>query len=374
MNDEQKNIEPGLSSSVMDTDAIVFSEQALQKFKEEERERSENTHKRIVKIGSLALFTLVIFIIASIAWFTMNRENETDGMNLQSENNGFDLQVESGTIGFEDLYEYLDDNLTGNSDTITNDLVGGQVISWRMSDGDESVRPGSQGELHFKVIPKGTDISNLKYHLHLTAYSAETHIEYETDEFDNTTQNEIVDSLTEIISSNYSGTILSAADYINNHVMFFTGRHGNTKENYEYYGFIDDKDDFTLELDEQGNGVIYWIWPNTFGQIALESTDTEYIKGSPVLYTGYEDYEDDRDNMTAYLKSNSEVVFSGLENYSNLIGTLYDKKDGTGAYSGSGPQSYKTEFDKLSEGYNAADQTIGTYVDYILIEMKADIN
>lgn len=329
---------------------------------------AENVKKRkakLIKLGAMLALIVITLIFVTIAWFTMNRETSTGGMNIQAGYNGFELRVSGDTIGFSELYQYLDSGLTGNSGTITTTGEGGQVISWRMADGDDSVRPGSQGALEFEVISDRTDLSGLKYTLQLTAFEATTHTVTTTDEHDNMVTTEVVDSLTPIASPAYSGTTLNAANYINGHVLFFTGRSGSSKDNYKYYGFIDDKEDFELALNN-GAGIIYWIWPNTLGQITLDSTDTGYISGTPVLDSTAASYSTDRTNLTTYLKSNASSIFSGSENYSSLIDAMYTNKDGA--------LSYKTEFDKLSEGYNAADQTIGNYVDYILVHMVVNGN
>lgn len=295
----------------------------------------------------------------------MNRENSAGGMNIEAGYNGFELRVSGDTIGFSDLYQYLDSGLTGNSGTITTTGEGGHVISWRMADGDDSVRPGSQGTLEFEVVSDRTDLSGLKYSLFITSFEAETHFETTTDGSGTSVTTEVVDGLNAIESPAYSGTTLNAANFLNGHVLFFTGRSGSSKDNYKYYGFINDKEDFRLTLNN-GEGTIYWIWPNTLGQITLDSTDTGYISGTPVLDSAADSYTTDRANLTAYLKSNASSIFSGSESYSSLIDTMYTNKDGA--------LSYKTEFDKLSEGYNAADQTIGNYVDYILVHMVVNGN
>ena len=336
------------------------AEKAVAEAKEKSAEEKRKQKKRVVKLCLLMMLIAFVIVFAGIAWFAMNRETSTGGMSIKSKANGFELKVSGNTIGFNDLYKHLDSNLTGNSGTITTTGEGGQVISWRMADGDDAVRPGSQGELEFEVISDRTDLSGLKYSLMITSFEAETHVETTSDGLGGKISTEVVDNLHVIESPAYSGAALNAASYFNGHVLFFTGRTGNSKDNYKYYGFINDKEDFQLALNN-GSGIIYWIWPNTLGQITLDSTDVGYISGTPVLDSAASTYSTDRINLTAYLKSNSVSIFSGNENYSNLIDTKKKKKDGA--------LSYKTEFDKLSEGYNAADQTIGNYVDYTLIHM-----
>ena len=123
--------------------------------------------------------------------------------------------------------------------------------------------------------------------------------------------------------------------------------------------------------------MIYWAWVNTFGQIALTSDDSDYINSNlPVLYeqeeAGNDDDDDDEDDeltdrekITAYLSNNADIVFHGTANqdYSETLATLYTKRQAE--------QDYQTEFDTMSDGYNAADQIIGGYIDYSLVQLTA---
>ena len=298
-----------------------------QKEDEEKKDRTalllQERKKIIYNLVLVVTASIVVLIgILTMAWFAKNTKTGTGGMNVSVRANGFELQVSGTTIGFSDLYQHIDSKYSRNNGTTTNSSGGGQIIRWRMDTGDDELQPGSQGELHFTAISTGANINNLKYNLHVTAYDAITHVESTTDENDNVIETQVLEGLKPIISTEgYTGAELDAADYINYHVMFFTGRHGTSKENYEYYGFIDDKDLFDLTLDN-GAGTIYWIWPNTLGQIALETEDTSYINGNPLLYKPSDEgivslteeelaehqeeleiYESDRAKMTAYLKN-----------------------------------------------------------------------
>lgn len=337
---------------------------------EQDEDEKQGTFTKLIKTTAMVILALVLLIFVGIAWFTMNENVGTNGMGVKAEADGFNLRVGSGTIGFYDLYKYLDPSLTGNSGTVTTDSNGGQVISWRLADGDTGVKPGSQGELKFDVLSNGSGASDLEYNIQIAAYVASTHPERRSGTSGTTIETEVVDGLREITSSGSSGSELNALYYINSHVMFFTGRNGENKDNYKYYGFISNKDEFRLAL-QNGSGTIYWIWPNTFGQIALDAEDTEYITGTPVLYKNSETYATDRQALKAYMQEKENVFFSGTNDYSQLIDTLYEKRDNPGP---SGAVSYRTEFEQLSEGYNAADQTIGSYVDYMMIHMFVEMH
>ena len=307
----------------------------------------------VVKTAILFFLAFILFILATIAWFAMNKNTGAGGMGVTPANNGFELSVAGGDIGFDDLYSKIP--LTPGSGTTTDGSANGQMIVWRMEDGDDELKPGSQGTLSFTVTPAGT---SLVYSLDLTAYKAETHIETEGDD-----ETVVIDSLIEIPNETSTANENAAAAYINNHIMYFTSRSGSSNADYVYSGFISDTSDFELVL-QNGVGTIYWIWPDTIGQIMLEDTDTTYITGTPVLdTTDRTQYDADRAAVTAFMKANESSFFSGSESYSDLIDSLYVKREDD--------ESYMVEFDKLSEGYNAADQMIGNNIDYVLVHMTA---
>ena len=76
----------------------------------------------------------------------------------------------------------------------------------------------------------------------------------------------------------------------------------------------------------------------------------------------------DRTKMTAYLTTNASDIFNGSGSYADLIAALYTNRAAEPAV------SYKTQYDLLSSGYNAADMLIGKNVDYVSVLLNADIN
>ena len=323
-----------------------------------------NENKRIksrVFVSCLMLALLLIMsVAATIAWLADNQEAKYNSIKMDAINYGFNLRVSGeGTIGFTDLDQYITGHDLGTGGTITSDAENEQVIRWRMADGDDELMPGSQGELHFEVVADTAVLSQLNYDIYFTAFEAVTTTQTQTDANNNTVDVEVLTGLNEVTSSS-SSTLRNAADNLNGHILFFTNRSGSSNADYVYSGFIKDKSDFSLALNN-GAGTIYWIWPNTFGQIALESGDTDYITGMPVLDTSATSYETDRQNLKSYLKDENNKVFAGSESYSALIDLLYNKR--------ASATDYRNEFDLLSEGYNAGDQAIGSNIDYVLVHL-----
>lgn len=321
----------------------------------------------------LAVFGCVIYLgFTTISWFSQNDSVSAGGMGVGVGANGFELRVsgeneeaQGAKIGYSDLYTYIDSSYSEN--TLLQTAAGHDTIRWRMAGSDDKLKPGAQGELRFKIISSSANIDTLKYSLEVECYSATT-------EIDTTTNEETVTGLTKIEQTdpNMTQGKKDSANYLKSHLMFFTDREGNSEANYRYSGFITDITNITLTPDANDEAVIYWIWPNTFGQIALDSSleaDKAYLSTGAVSVLKHEvcapsstGVPNDRDKITTYLRTNS-YVFKGNQSYSTLIDTLYLKRGSS--------TNYQIEYEKLSGGYNAADLAIGQNVDYVSVLLNA---
>jgi hypothetical protein len=270
--------------------------------------------------------------------------------------------VADGNIGYSNLYTFLS-AFTTNDSLITNNTENGSTIQWRIADGSDTIKPGSQGVLEFTIVTSGTDPSSIHYDLDVMCYTAAT-----TGSGDNIT----VTGLSEIKSTSaHTSDQKTGADCLRSHLMFFTGRTGETEATYQYNGFISDINDFTLtpeatNVANEYTAKIYWIWPNTIGQIMLDSSQTadqSYLGSNVASLLTSTGETNDRTNMTNYLTTNVETMFIGSDSYSALIGTLYSNRTAS--------TSFRTQYDKLSSGYNAADLMIGKNVDYIAVLLQA---
>lgn len=342
----------------------------------QKEENKNRLRKTIIKFASLAVFTAIVIVFGALGWFAVNKITSGNGMNLRASYNGFELQVSGTNIGYDELYSFAD--RTGNYRDYTSKQTGidagQQTIRWRIAGTDDTLKPGSQGTLDFKVISTGADISSLNYSLNIISYTADTStVEYNIG--GDTSRVEYVTNLHEVDPTTASADITAGDAYLNSHIMFFKGRRtiNASRNEYQYYDLITSVNNFTLTPDENGDVTIYWIWPNTFGQIALDSdnnsganNDAGYLGAGVISVldkTNNEHYSSDRSAVTTYLKT--KTIFKGSDSYSDLIDTLYTNRTaGT---------SYSTQYEKLSAGYNAADQTIGNNIDYVLVILNANI-
>ena len=335
----------------------------------DEKERKKRKKAALIKFGSLAVFAFIVWIFATISWFSSNDTTTAGGMGVSAGANGFELRVSGSNIGYSDLYSFsaVDPSYSTNDDLETGPGIGQDTIRFRISGADDKIKPGTCGKLEFEIIPySNLGPSTLVYKIDIETFTAVI-----TKVTQNETTYERVDSLSKVTSS--SGVAFSATNRLRTHLMFFKSATPDidpTKDPTGYHGFISDTSHFTLTpTDEDHDGiysaVIYWIWPNTFGQIALPIADQKTGVNAVLDITGE---TSDRSAITTYMtnSNNVAVFFKGSEEYDELLSAMYDNKRRE--------QSYDNEYRKLSAGYNAADREIGNNLDFVLLTLTADIN
>ena len=346
----------------------------------------------VIKMAAMIGIIVAIFAFASIAWFTMNREVVGSGIGMKSSADEIEFAVDddenansASHSAFYNLYSKLASAFAHSSELQTGVGANGDTIYWRLEDSDMMLMPSAEGKLHFTVVSGNPHNFSLTIH----GFQAETQTVTDANEEPVTDANGIIETevtaLNEITDSNANEYKKLGTTYLKEHILFFTNRSGTEESGYRYSGFIEDPSNFTLLPDENTDNAytIYWIWPNTFGQIAL--TDSEVDQGYtehalPVLSSTPE--EDDRSKLLAYMKTVNDdgdyLFFDDAENKGYNYGTLLDTLDAKHTLANDSEEdedeesiNFKDEYDKLSEGYNSADQIIGRNVDYALIELTA---
>lgn len=397
VSEEKKNIDPVFTSSVTDTEVHVFTEQAWQNYKKEEEERREYIHKKIFKIGSIALFLLVMFIFASIAWFTMSRESGTNGMSIKAQSDLYDIEVRGSYKENDTLITKMNIALYGSGSGAEAYVDGEQPdenyqyyqttasknkIIWRKTAQDaehghyeDGLEPNSGGKLEFWVVAKEAGTIDPVFVFNINGYHSVTHQEIQ----DGVTV-DVVDYLYEIdsslgshvdVDSSLTSTVVSkkiaALSYIQGHILFFRDR---DSDGY-YSGFLGSGRSFKLSdvYPEEGGTlfskgekkpvVVYWKWANTFEQMIYDSSYSSY---SPLLKDAT---SADRTAMYSYLAPANSTVFLGLTD-SEISEKL--------AIVQSAGEGFAQAVLDLSDAYNDADQEIGDMVHYISIEMTVGDN
>lgn len=406
-------------------EASEDAEYVEDEYSEEEEEEDDDDEPRIVvnpkvvKVASLILFSGIILVFASIAWFTMNRETSSNGMSVTTTTLPFEIGT-YGTSGtrYEDILEEVASEYEpGTPETIDGRIyyTTGQTtdsIKLRYSTGDSEIGPGGRGELSLYIIPKTDNSQKVKITLNVTAFAtvekkdASGNPIYklgEDDEplIDPVTHENVIDfevikittvsemkskilaadkSMSASDAEEYAGNCITAANYIQGHIMFF-GTKGtahtieeanpdvvpalNTSDYYYADPYTDRVVKVTVESNKKDKAVqvpLYWMWPNTLGQIALPDNTSEQRSGYPILANS---------DTVGKAKVKQYLKDDGIKVFQNYISSTTDGyvDTVTGTYNAA---TFAEAFSNLSTGYNRADNEIGTYIRYFMIEVNVE--
>ncbi|MCR4644917.1 MAG: hypothetical protein K5695_05850 [Oscillospiraceae bacterium] len=356
----------------------------------------------------------------TIAWFTMNREVENSGVQLRSNELPFEVAVTEPYTNPLDYSTLLSTRLS--YDTTAHE-TGGNVDSIKclMVDETEDVnnpnrglQPGSHGTLSFRIIPKVTGTYTLHFNVAAHGYHAafltdnegalqpaqlatevvegETGYvfyalpEYAASQADRVEELEDATEAATLSPAEYEELVTAREDSVNcpkaeqfmkGHMLFFEERDRATGL---YSGFIDPGSSFdrtytftasdvagTLSAERQAEltVTIYWIWPNTFGQIVLDNGNASLSSRDPAMFsssqTAPEGEQTPREVLVDFVCGNKQYFFESTNSIfadSNSIRTAI----------GSLPTTPDIII-PLSNGYNNADQIIGENVQILFAEI-----
>lgn len=382
---------------------------------EEEETSNSATHqkKSMIKLVVIGASLVFLLLLSSLSWFTSNKDVQNNGMEVKVGNVPFDIVTKGTQVRNADMpAEKWSGYAEGVSQTLT-DLSGvqGQYYaddSLRLrftptdnpatTDVDESVNPPDIGPkstamLSLYAVPRTNSQVNVKITMNVVAFAEIQKMEngrpvYKKDEHDqyllDSDGEKIIDTeIVEITNAqdfaaratavNNTGVASRAEEYIQaaaslrSHILFFGGAESDP-ETAGYY-FTDPlttrTTTKTIPSGNQGKAVpipLYWMWTNTFGQIALPGSASGQRMGLPILA--------DTDTVgkaliTSYLIANQEDMFlnysSSTESYITAVTTPTDDAS-----------LFRTAFGNLSSGYNLADNAIGSKVAYFMIELTIE--
>lgn len=391
-------------------EASEDAEYVEDEYSEEEEEEDDDDEPRIVvnpkvvKVASLILFSGIILVFASIAWFTMNRDVGTSGMGVKTAGMPFEIAA-YGTEGVRNastIISMAPEYQPGTSTTLSGTTyyatgAGTDAIRLQYSTGESEIGPGGSGVLDLFLISKVDGSLAVDIDLNVKAYATVDKYDLDandqkiqaTDENENPIFEEdgttlvyrttpIIVAVSDVnttdynISNSYLTTLQSAENYIKGHIMFFenegqivtTGDPGEETvvEDSSYY-YTDplinrhyEWSTNSTEVDEVHHIPIYWMWPNTLGQILL---DGKYNMRSGIPLVKDVDNATEKAEMVTYLKNNKSIVFTNSADIDNSIIINHPTQ---------------TNFDLMSSGYNTADFTIGSNIDYFMIEVTVSLH
>lgn len=368
------------------------------------KRRDNERRNIIIKFVIMIVLGVALFIIATIAWFSMNRDTAAGGMGVKTSASPFEIAAygTSGTRNAEVFPTVAPEYQLGNATTLLGTTyystgTGTDAVRLQYSTGESEIGPGGNGVLDLYLISKVDGALSVDIDLDVTAYVT-------VDKYDLDANNQKIQAVDEQdapifeedgttpvyqttptlvavsdinttdynISASYLATLQSAANYLKGHVMFFknsgemvqTGDPGEEviDENSSYY-YRDplitrhyEWSTNSTEVDEVHHIPIYWMWPNTLGQILL---DGNYNMRSGIPIVKDSNNATEKAEMVTYLKNNKNAVFTNPNNVSDSIIVNHPTQ---------------ASFDTMSSGYNEADFTIGSNINYFLIEVTVSLH
>ena len=343
--------------------AEAHADKQLEELKEDRQRRK----KMLIKFGIMGMLTAVIMIFATIAWFTMNREVSAGSMALATTEIPFEIAAKGSTVRYDTQFIKADSTYTYGDNTVLSGYYmtdgNNPQIKIRYTPGADDITdfgPGSSGIIEFYVVPKRDGDLDVKIDLDTIGFR-------ELDDNDKTIKR-IADLTT--ANSGLEQSVIdqykSAENYLSGHIMFFEepgDTSQNTQEGYRYYykkpitsgSFT--KSFSNAQKDVPNKVTVYWMWPNTLGQIALKDNSSGLRSDYPIVQdaVGADISGTDKAKVIQYLKDNKAAVFMNSSEITDA--DIDDAKT-------------KAKFTKLSEGYNDADFLIGSSVSYFMIDIS----
>lgn len=346
MADENKSGKLDMTNDILDEALDEVSEDGI----DEVVMTKEQKRRRLIKTASLLIFSLIILIIAAIAWFTLNKEVGSDGMRVKVAGDNFVITMLANSRDgiFTDPYHIAvhDEEALYWKMTATNNLINYNPPEEHDDPepddpGDRGVHPGTEGIISFNVIPK-TDNINLDFDFEVIGYQEST------DEDDELVMTPLLDL------ENDEG--VTAQDLLNGHILLFEERTETTVDGVTtvtYSKPILSNADMNRIMNRTFTGEnvatqvdIYWVWPNTLSTL-VDSRTYPGITTVPICEGA--SYTAIIDNVETYPQYYLKGAASGDNIDESTIATRYD-------YYG--------------DMYDQGDNEIGMRVHYLLIKLS----
>ena len=309
------------------------------------------------KTGVFVIAVLVVIAFFGLAWFVLNTLVKSSSGGISAKNDmpymlasvGNRLEMEENHLlsstddvtwggtklpsGNRQSYDRYIDNTSGATVEKKQDYyVQEGEFAWHFS---EPIRfyPGARGKLEFYLIPKVDGLTTVQLKLEVLPYKNEKREEKEgavpiTDE--------------------------TLVNLLKGHILMFTALDDNTG----YSGWIGS--DNTITVGKEGECLIkdtpykmtvYWIWPKQYRNLIYDKYTT---RGD--LFSDTENNEDYNDIIN-YINKNKNNFFYPPNSYEDL---------------NTSNQMTQAEFDRGVLAYNAADEYIGTKVDYLYLSVNTE--
>ena len=329
-------------------------------YRESAQKRMEAAKAEWTTFGKTGIFVLAVLGIIAflvLAWFVSNTSVKSLSGSISATNDMPYLLASVGNrLAMEEnhLLSSTDDVTwgeaklpPGNSQTYGSyiDNASGITVekqqeyyiqegefAWHLGE-PVSFYPGARGKLEFYLIPKVDGLTTVQLKLEVLPYENEIRGEKE-------------------------GAVPITDDTLINllkgHILLFTALDDNTG----YSGWIGGEN--TITIGKEGEYLIkdmpykmtvYWIWPKQYRNLIYDKYTT---RGD--LFSNTEN-NTDYNNLIKYINGNKNNFFYSKDSYDDLI---------------TSNQMPQEAFDRGVIAYNAADEYIGTKVDYVYLSVNTE--
>jgi hypothetical protein len=322
------------------------SEKPLEEQTPEQLHTQIHSYKRtIIRSAFLALTALVAIFALCLAWFVNNQRVSVSGVEIGADSPGFELAA----VGSAGNYDKKLTDVPIGSETTLGRVTYRQTsgtdmdIRWVMSADSnlnntgvtDGIAPNTSGKLTFYVIPYQNGDLTVDFTLSVMPYREQTGgglaaLATDADDTD---------------SSTSAASDEQLRDLLEGHVLFFQGVDATGL----YTDWIQD-DTFTVTFADAQAGTpypvtIYWVWPNVVGQMLLENPPYGALFSDAV-----------RKQLQKDMTQNANRYFYGVSDSDWLTTAITDQNT-----------------DELSPFYNQADEQLGQNVDFISVQLIAQL-
>lgn len=332
---------------------------------QEKNQKVVAARKNLVRVGSLAVLAFVVWLFATIAWFTSNKDVGGSGMGVKVGADAYQIvPVDGNDSIFQEYYNYMENS---SIDALVWKMTAENNMDNYDSDNDTGISPGAYGKISFYVKPRDESIDlDLSFSIdgykytEQSADAEEGGAEITTSEAETTTQ-EKVKTMTPV-SDELKG-------YLAGHIFLFLNREDtyDKPEGVEgrkivssiYSNPILSQSDLSKVIrsrnftrENQDTAVdIYWVWPKTLSTL-VDATENANVTITPFSESIHRKAIED--NIIAY----PNYYFY---QYSDIETTLT-------------ADILSDEYDKYGDLYDRVDNEIGLNVSYITLKMTSSVS
>ena len=335
-----------IAEQAVSAELMRAAESHAQKQLSDLEEQRKKRKRSLIKLGAMMIFTVLILIFTTIAWFTMNREAMAGSMAMDTAPMRYVIEPLSGG---NNIFQSYHDEVKSDDALIWAMTSTANMDNY--SETDKGIKPGSFGQISFYVRPSSSSI-NLDLSFEIKGYSCtET-----TDENTNETDIEL-----EPVSSDLQA-------YLTGHILLFGGRTETTdpqtgKKTYTYSDPILSANSLArvmrnrsfTKANEDTPVNIYWVWPKTLSTL-IDATENDIVDTEPFC----SDSEDD--------DSDYKLVVANILAHPTYYFYNYTPPSGSSLSEDLMVEEYET----YGEQYDGADNAIGMNVNYITLKMTTE--